>query len=106
MKLWLDDVREPPAEWESYFWASNAPVAIEALATMEFDEVSLDHDLGPPEAGEGYDVLLWIEERVRLDGYVPPKMSVHSANSPARARMERAIAAIDWWYSRTTEEGQ
>lgn len=56
---------------------------------------SLDHDLGDDERGTGYDVLLWIEEAVRLRGFVPPRMQVHSANPAARMRMLAGIAAIE-----------
>jgi hypothetical protein len=42
----------------------------------------------------GYDVLAWIEEQVVLHGYRPPRLSVHSANSAARERMERALKSI------------
>jgi hypothetical protein len=39
-------------------------------------------------------VLLWIAEQVVLHGFRPPALAVHSANSAAHARMERAIDAI------------
>lgn len=96
MKLWLDDLREPPKDWTDYVWAKKASAAITALETVPaIDEVSLDHDLGDsPDVGDGYDVLLWIERQVRLEGYKPPKMSVHSANPVARERMVKAIEAI------------
>lgn len=94
-KLWLDDVRYPPPLWEDVVWVKTAPDAIQALQKREFDEISLDHDLGDPKAGEGYDVLTWIEFQVRLNGFKCPKrLRCHSANPPASDRMERAIAAI------------
>ena len=95
LKLWLDDVRHPPPLWEDFFCAKTAPAAIQALEGMSFDEVSLDHDLGEDlGAGDGYDVLLYIEERVRTRGWSPPTIRVHSANPVARQRMERAIQSI------------
>lgn len=107
MKLWLDDIREAPGDWEFYYFARTAPDAIRALQEFEdlgidVDTISLDHDLGDdPEAGTGYDVLTWIEERVHTDpSYEPPILRVHSANPPARERMERAISAIEDWVSR------
>jgi hypothetical protein len=45
--------------------------------------------------GTGYDVLLWIERAVFIDGFVPPTIAVHSANSSARIKMECAIAQIN-----------
>jgi hypothetical protein len=96
MKLWLDDIRTPPDE--SWLWAKTADEAIRILAAGEVAEASLDHDLGVVVDGReatGYDVLAWIEEKVAVDGFVPPLLKVHSANPPARRRMEQAIAAIE-----------
>jgi len=39
-------------------------------------------------------VVLWIEEQVALHGFVPPMMSVRSANVSARNKMEAGIRAI------------
>jgi len=58
-------------------------------------EISLDHDLGDDVRGTGYDVLLWIEEQVALNGFVPPVMSVHSANVSERVKMKSGIRAIE-----------
>src|SRR4051812_6441362 len=71
--LWLDDVRDPnvyytplPELPQFVLWVETAPAAVLALQTTDWDEVSLDHDLGDdPAAGDGYDVLLWIESEVR-----------------------------------------
>lgn len=51
-------------------------------------ELSLDHDHGDDERGTGYDVVLWIEEAVMTRGFKPPKITVHSANSSARIKMQ------------------
>ena len=70
---------------------------IELLRTEEVTELSLDHDLGlvdGPRERTGYDVLLWIEERVAFGRYTPPTIHVHSANPAAYERMLAAIAAI------------
>ena len=95
MKLWLDDRRQPPPDW---VWVTTPEETIALLETGEVEELSLDHDLGlwnkDGQELTGYDVLLWIEHQVVLHGFQPPALAVHSANSPARARMERAIRAI------------
>jgi hypothetical protein len=96
MRLWLDDRRPPPDE--SWVWVKTADEAIQLLALGNVAEASLDHDLGvvrDDSEATGYDVLAWLEERVALDGFVPPLLNVHSANPPARRRMEHAIAAIE-----------
>jgi hypothetical protein len=38
--------------------------------------------------------VAWIEEAVHLHGFVPPHIKVHSANAPARQRMQAGIDAI------------
>jgi len=91
MKVYLDDERQTPDGWERVYWPEEA---IELLKSGNVTEISLDHDLGDDERGTGYDVILWIEEAVVLDGFVPPNIKVHSANSSARAKMELGIESI------------
>ena len=91
MKVYLDDERATPEGWTRVYWPSEA---VELLKSGRVTEISLDHDLGNDERGTGYDVVLWIEEQVVLHGFVPPKMSVHSANVSARTKMEAGIRAI------------
>jgi len=91
MKVYLDDERVTPEGWKRVYWPSEA---IALLNSGQVSEISLDHDLGDDERGTGYDVVLWIEEAVATRAFVPPKISVHSANSSAREKMERGVAAI------------
>ncbi|VXC51194.1 conserved hypothetical protein [Burkholderia sp. 8Y] len=91
MKVFLDDERVTPDGWTRVHWPHEAIRLLE-LGTVE--EISLDHDLGDDDCGTGYDVILWIEEAVALRGFRPPKISVHSANSSARAKMEAGVLAI------------
>jgi len=91
MKVYLDDERTTPEGWIRVYWPDEA---IELLKSGDVTEISLDHDLGDDERGTGYDVLLWIEEQVVLHGFVPPKLSVHSANVSAKLKMESGIRAI------------
>lgn len=92
MKVYLDDERETPDGWVRTYWPQEA---IELLKTNKVTEISLDHDLGDDERGTGYDVVLWIEEAVFTKGYQPPKVTVHSANSSARHKMELGIKNIN-----------
>ncbi len=91
MKLFLDDERIPPEGWIRVRWPEEA---IEILKTGKVTELSLDHDLGDDARGTGYDVVLWIERAVATEGFVPPKITVHSANPPAREKMEAGIRSI------------
>ena len=97
MKIFLDDERSCPAGWIRTRFPS---VVIHLLENYGVDEISLDHDLGDDEyIGTGYDVLLWIEEKVFTDiNYVPPKISVHTANPSAYIKMEQALKNINRLY--------
>ncbi len=93
MKIYLDDEREAPEGWTR---TRSSPVTIALLRTEHVTHLSLDHDLGEEDGvGNGYDVLLWIEEQVACYGYSPVEnITVHSANSGARPKMLQAIEAI------------
>jgi hypothetical protein len=65
------------------------------LQSGQVREISLDHDLGDDERGRGYDVILWIEEAVALNAFVPPRIHVHSANASAREKMAAGIRLIE-----------
>ena len=92
MNVYLDDERETPAGWLRAYWPDEV---IAFLKSGKVKQLSLDHDLGNDNKGTGYDVLLWIERAVFIDGFVPPTIAVHSANSSARIKMEYAIAQIN-----------
>lgn len=92
MKVFLDDERQTPPNWERAFWPEEA---IKLLQTGKVTEISLDHDLGDDSRGTGYDVVLWIEQEVALRGFMPPKIIVHSANPAGRAKMLAGISAIE-----------
>jgi hypothetical protein len=91
MKIYLDDERETPAGWIRAYWPDEV---IHLLQQGGVEAISLDHDLGDDQKGTGYDVILWIEEAVVTSGFIPPKITVHSANPPARKKMEQGIKAI------------
>lgn len=92
-KVFLDDFRTQPEEWIKF---DNVKDCIEFLDSHEVCELSLDHDLGECDTKNGYDVLLWIEEKVFNDkSYNIPKITIHSANPPARKKMEQAVKKIE-----------
>ena len=92
MKLFLDDERTPPEGWTLVRWPDEV---INQLKTGKVIEISLDHDLGDDERGTGYDVLVWIEKMVILEGFKPPKIKIHTANISARQKMEAAVRQIE-----------
>lgn len=104
IRIWLDDVREAPEGWVRTY---TAPQTIGLLQLGNVEAMSLDHDLGlRPEAGNGHDVLVWLEERVALgEMKAPADIRVHSANPVAVDRMEKAIESIRA-LERINEEGR
>jgi len=91
MKIYLDDERDEPRGWKRCYWPDEV---IKLLKAEKVTEVSLDHDLGNDRKGTGYDVLLWLEKAVN-DGFVPPKINIHTANTSARPKMEAAKKWIE-----------
>lgn len=94
--LWLDDVRDPRDHGfgtpeDHVHWVRAADTAISFLTHQKYDEISLDHDLGPPNCGTGYDVALFIEERCYLGKMVCPVWHIHSSNPVGRQKMEAAL---------------
>lgn len=85
INLWVDDERLPP---DDYMWAITAAEAINIIKSFPIDTLSLDHDLGPPSAGTGYDVACWIENNI---AHIPKIIDCHSANPVGRKRIEMAI---------------
>lgn len=98
MKLWLDDIRDPPDEsWE---WAQSFSQMIWLLKKFGRPEImSFDHDLGIDQATgtnrSGHDIIKWIAERDQNGGeWYPLEVRVHSAN-PVGAENVRKY---DEWY--------
>lgn len=95
MKVYLDDKRETPEGWVRCYWPQEV---IDLLKTGNVTEISLDHDLGDKVSyaeRTGYDVLVWIQEQVVCNKFVPPIMKVHSDNGPAIQSMNLIIKRIN-----------
>ncbi len=96
MQVYLDDdlvYRPTPSGWVRTLTAHET---IELLKTGKVVEVSLDHDLGDEAVcGCGYDVINWIEQEVALNGFTPPLIRIHTANSSARSKMELGVRSIE-----------
>lgn len=97
-RIYLDDERSPPDGWLLARWPQEV---IAALREGDVEAVSLDHDLGDDQRGTGYDVVLWLEEAVITKGFVPPVVTVHSANISARRKMEQGIERFQRWIAET-----
>lgn len=92
MKVFLDDERQTPEGWVRVYWPDEA---IALLRSGEVTHLSLDHDLGDDTRGTGYDVVLWIEQGVAQHDFIPPAITVHSANTSARVKMEAGVKSIE-----------
>lgn len=92
MKIYLDDVRDTPEGWVRCFWPNEVIALIEQ---GKVEVISLDHDLGDDQRGDGYDVMAWLEEKVFTDhSFVPPEILFHSMNPVAVKRMEQTRSMI------------
>jgi hypothetical protein len=93
MKLWLDDARPAPEGWT---WAKNIEDArrlardafYSSTFVSEFEECSLDHDLGNGEFNDGIYFIDWMAENCI---WPDKKPVVHSMNPVGRMRMELTI---------------
>ncbi len=74
IRLWVDDLRDPPAGW---WWAKTSRAAIDVLVAHrgQVEEMSLDHDLGGDDTTRP--VVLFMCEN---EWAWPAKVLVHSAN--------------------------
>ena len=95
MKIWLDDERPMPSEFD--FHVKTAVAAIELLAAGGVTAISLDHDLGD-EGGTGYEVACYIEQGAYYGTLSPIEVTIHSANPVGKERMGKAINnALFFW---------
>jgi len=100
VRVYLDDERPTPEGWTRVY---TVIAAIALLALGEVTEISLDHDLADdhygtdgPHDGTGYDVVLWLERKVRHDReFRMPKVTLHTQNPTGHARMLAGLQAIE-----------
>jgi hypothetical protein len=91
VKVWLDDLREPPQP--GFAWAKTAKEALELLQTGAVEFIDFDYDLG--EDFTGYDVACRIEEWVDEKKLHCPEWAVHSANPVGRDRIVLAMKSAE-----------
>ena len=101
MKLWVDDVREPPycGEWIVVRSVRQAKIAINWYEHQMNDDtilISLDHDTGDfaYDGGDYIKLLDWLEAKGIVDtGYF---FHIHSQNSVGVENMRRIIEYNGW----------
>lgn len=96
MKLWVDDVRTPPIEYDT--WVQSVSQAIIKIVTAEtrkeeIEVIDLDHDAGEyfSEGGDYIKILDWLEETGR--NY---PIHIHSMNPVGVENMKRIIRRNGW----------
>jgi len=102
MKVWLDDYRDMPAAFDVH--AKNFADAMSLLASGDVTFISLDHDLGYPNDGSGYDVAKWIEAQARLGNLKRLKWDIHSANPVGVKNIRAALEQADKFWDQHEEE--
>lgn len=90
--LWVDDERPLPIDDIDWDLARTYDQAIEKLSTIQYDVVSLDHDLGCyredlKKEFTGYDIALFLVERKLNNLYFPFIIQCHSQNPVGRDRI-------------------
>lgn len=100
MKIFLDDVRNPPDDSWTVARTYNHCIAL-LFSGLPVEVLSLDHDIACYDEVDhreltGYHVAQWVEESVATDdAYTPPgKILCHSANPVGRARILETINSI------------
>lgn len=98
MKIFLDDIRQEPDGWRRTLHAGETVSLLKRCQDegVPVEALSLDNDLGLGEH-EGRTVLDWLEEMAFTNPCfrLPDRILVHSANAPARQRMEAVIARLE-----------
>lgn len=97
VSVWLDDIRPMPSQYTIH--AKTAEAAIDLLKRGNVISISLDHDLGLPENGTGYDVAKWIEEHAFNHELPKLQWNVHSANPVGRQRIMAALKNADKFWA-------
>jgi len=95
MKLWVDDIRPKPDDFDLH--AKTTDAAVELLSSKNITEISLDHDLGDETVvGSGYRIAIWIEHAAYRNQIPRLKWSLHTANPVGKKKMEAALDTADY----------
>jgi hypothetical protein len=95
-RIWLDDERPMPERFNTHVRTSRDAVALIERGGVE--AISLDHDLGDPSNGTGYDVAKFIEEGAFTGRVNRMEVTVHSANPVGSRNIAACInKANEFW---------
>lgn len=98
LRVWLDDDLQDRRAPEGWVHLRTAREVCLLLLTGSVRELSLDNDLdGDTEFGQGFQVIDFLEE-IQSEGrflWPPDGITLHTANSSGRERMERSFASLE-----------
>lgn len=98
MKIWLDDKRTMPIEFDIH--VVSAFEAIDMIKTGKVTKIGLDHDLSDETIfGNGHMVSDFIEEQAYFGKIPRIEWSIQSSNGPEIARMTIALRRADIYWS-------
>lgn len=99
MKLWIDDMREPPGR--DWVWVKTSEDALAYIRTGQVEFVAFDHDLGGDDTA--YRVAVEIEQRA-AQGAMPPGWGIHSQNPVGAERIRCALLSAEMNWKRRLKE--
>lgn len=102
IKVWIDDVRPKPADYDLAFHSVNDVIAyldsIKGISASVF--LDLDHDAGDfvSDGGDYIRIFDWIEETgfILANPDIHLMFRIHSANPVGRENMRRVIEKNGW----------
>ena len=109
MKLWIDDIRPMPKDFD--VWAKSADEAVKILAKGNITHVSFDHDLGDvietngpivlwdEHEKTGYDVAMWVEREAYRGRIKPFTYKIHSANPIGARKIQTAMTNAERFWN-------
>jgi len=101
MKVWLDDIRPMPEEYD--VWTKSAMVCISIIETGLVDHISLDHDLG--NMFTGYTVACVIENLAYYNKIPRLTWLVHTQNPVGRDVITKTLQNADkYWLKKEKEQ--
>lgn len=95
MRIWLDDIREMPKDFD--IWVKNPEYAGLLISTGQVTYISFDHDLGYDQTG--YDVAKVIESMAHDGSIDYIGWDIHSANPVGRKNIEMAMKSAERFWS-------
>lgn len=97
MKIWVDDVRPMPADYDLHCYSTNEAISairyIEMKQKYNIEVLDLDHDAGDyaKDGGDYIKILDWLEAN-----HINIPIAIHSRNPVGVQKMRQIIAHNHW----------